>query len=781
MIDSLAEKRQYFPGRLDSAFDLASGGMGIHLHAVGLFAARKELPKWARESLTFYSANYLSTPYIYKWRGSQHFKIGPFALSPYSELNLKLFDAKDKEYSRIEMMQTRLLLGGEDALSVPNPESPITDEQEWASLLIKSSERGLIDYDAATAPQIPTPASFFDVVCNLSRAGIDIPDEFFAQHDALQFSERFRAATLEAAVHELAAMLAVTEQLTFDAQALGIPIPSDYRPTDSIDIWAANWQSMFGEPMPGLAGLYHQAQGLTHQLGLYDLMDWSYSGISMVKIGGVRPIDFVDERVSKRPKLLDAFRFLVEARFMFEDNKNYDQALADNQDGLFQRYPNKTKNTLAVAAAAITYLSDVPVEYFSVERKHLGSEARAEMVRLARNYISRALEVGKAASQVLTNPNSPEFLTLSQEIQGYMAQGRIAEMTVLNVLGVKNADQASNLYRKARELATIYPEHTAFYTDLSDAIRDFEIEMLEGTGLLTVDDVPTLLNEGEMTAPFSTVEDIGKAVARIHPSAYAQSFSLNTDALNWGVLVKPQSADIIFDKGRPRSFRIKFVYQSPEGESAILEGKYQLQKGNQKFELNFLEAQSEIPEMYQACLQATLSILDAVGVQVEEKRKTKAKESPALPSKPAAPTKKVPYIKEGATEVKTKVKTRPEQPVQPQEEEEVQQVVVFEPEKSKMVMDEVSKKRIQKQLEKVSHEDRANIQEAIDRFNNGGSIRFYPLKSSGPNGEVLFALRAKATVRGGSRILVTPIKGTSDFAVIAAGYRKDIYRDWGLE
>lgn len=65
MVDSLAEKRQYFPGLMDSAFDLSSGGMGVHLHAVSAFAARQELTKGAKESLQTSSANYLVNPYVF--------------------------------------------------------------------------------------------------------------------------------------------------------------------------------------------------------------------------------------------------------------------------------------------------------------------------------------------------------------------------------------------------------------------------------------------------------------------------------------------------------------------------------------------------------------------------------------------------------------------------------------------------------------------------------------------------------------------------------------------
>lgn len=259
-----AEKIEYFPGHIDSAFDLASGGMGIHLHSVADFAAGRELAEWAHGSLAQPNSNYLGSPYVFGWRwekGQDTFfrDFGPHATSPHSEAHLRLFDVMHKEYDRMRRVQIRLVLGGEKAIAIPDPEAPIVDEGEFTSLLVAADARGLIKYDPKTLPKIEVADDDFSLVANFAKSGIKISKDLWTQWDAIKFSDRFRVATLTAAVHKLGVMLALTEQLTFDAKALGVSISSKYKPTESKGTWETNWQELFSEPMPDIAGLYKHA------------------------------------------------------------------------------------------------------------------------------------------------------------------------------------------------------------------------------------------------------------------------------------------------------------------------------------------------------------------------------------------------------------------------------------------------------------------------------------------------------------------------------------------
>lgn len=266
MIDNLAEKRRYFPGHLNSAFSLSSGGMGIHFHAVAAFATRQELAKWAEASLGQSGSNYLVNPYVFGWAYKEgmdpiYKEYGPYARSSHSDLHIKLLNATHEEYKHLERVHLRLVLGGEEAISVGDPGAPVK-EKEFIGLLTKANEQGLIKADPDTLSQVEIADDEFRLVINLMRAKVETNDSLYAIWATTKFSERFRDATLKAATHKLGVMLGLTDQLTFDAQALGIPIPPSYRPSEGIEKWEASWQRLFGESMPTLEGLYKQAHAV---------------------------------------------------------------------------------------------------------------------------------------------------------------------------------------------------------------------------------------------------------------------------------------------------------------------------------------------------------------------------------------------------------------------------------------------------------------------------------------------------------------------------------------
>ncbi|QQG41305.1 MAG: hypothetical protein HYV90_03995 [Candidatus Woesebacteria bacterium] len=263
----IAEKIQYFPGHLESAFSLASGGMGIHLHSVADFVAGRDLAKWAHTSLAQSGSNYLTNPYVFGWRWKEgqdtmYLDYGPHATSPETQSNLRLFDVMNDEYDKMRSVQLRLVFGGEEAIAISDPEAPITSEEEFISLLVAASRQGLIKYDPKTSPKIEVADDEFSLVGNLIKNGVEISEDLWIRWEAVKFSDRFREATIRAAVHKLGVMLALTEQLTFDAKALGVPISSKYKPTISIETWEKNWQDLFKEPMPDISGLYRQAHAV---------------------------------------------------------------------------------------------------------------------------------------------------------------------------------------------------------------------------------------------------------------------------------------------------------------------------------------------------------------------------------------------------------------------------------------------------------------------------------------------------------------------------------------
>lgn len=259
----LKEKRQYFPEHMDSAFDLSSGGMGVHLHSVDHFAKGKELPKWAKGSLFQPNSNYLVNPYVFGWAWKQgmdpFFKEeGPYKRSSHSEASVRLLDHMNVGYDELRRHQLRIVLSGEETVTGAEPGAHIS-ETEFVDLLKASKKSGLVNFEGNEPPKIVPPDDDFSFAVNVTKAGVDIDSKLWQEWEVIKLSERFRDRTLQLATYKLGAMLGLTEQLTFDAQALGVPYPATYRPGRDLTVWEANWQKMFGEDMPDLSGLYEKA------------------------------------------------------------------------------------------------------------------------------------------------------------------------------------------------------------------------------------------------------------------------------------------------------------------------------------------------------------------------------------------------------------------------------------------------------------------------------------------------------------------------------------------
>lgn len=71
--------------------------------------------------------------------------------------------------------------------------------------------------------------------------------------------EKMQPLILKAATLKLASMLALLQQLTYDARALGLKIKPDYKPSP-LDKWEQEWEKIFGKPLPDISTLYQQAR-----------------------------------------------------------------------------------------------------------------------------------------------------------------------------------------------------------------------------------------------------------------------------------------------------------------------------------------------------------------------------------------------------------------------------------------------------------------------------------------------------------------------------------------
>ena len=126
-------------------------------------------------------------------------------------------------------------------------------------------DRSLISYSPLTSQNVNTPYSLINLANNLAKARIETTPDIWEIANSILFSDRLNERLTVAAVHKLACMLAVTDQLTFDAASLGIPFPAKYKPARSDASWESTWQQLYNEPMPTLGELYTHSHSILLQ------------------------------------------------------------------------------------------------------------------------------------------------------------------------------------------------------------------------------------------------------------------------------------------------------------------------------------------------------------------------------------------------------------------------------------------------------------------------------------------------------------------------------------
>ncbi|MEO8582123.1 MAG: hypothetical protein ABI425_06165 [Patescibacteria group bacterium] len=256
---------KFYPETIDSAYDLASGGMGILLYGLKAYA-KGEQSELIADNVTRMNSNYIGNPYVMDWvePGSMG-SSGPTFKTPRNEAHLALLRESYDEYDRIHRAQMRIVLGGENIQG--DIFAPFDDKSEFTGLLLQAVSRNLLELENGDhASRIPISDSFSDLIINLYTNGAGVTDSFLPIANMAELSDQFHAVTLQAATHKLACMLAITDQLTFDAKELGLPYARSYKPPRAPGKWEDNWLKEFGELMPQLGSFYEHAHTLVLSL-----------------------------------------------------------------------------------------------------------------------------------------------------------------------------------------------------------------------------------------------------------------------------------------------------------------------------------------------------------------------------------------------------------------------------------------------------------------------------------------------------------------------------------
>ncbi len=256
--------KKFYQEDMDLLFNWSSGGMGVHLKALEFLSYQDDpnkIPSRYTTSLKDWSSNLTNGGYAKNWLNNRGFY--EIVESPWSVNHKKLIRGVRDEYEYLQWQLFREVLAGGGEVLLDNPGQAITPK-ELPLYVSTAQERGLLTYD----PSLAHPYDPFDIQgggdayqlkLKLIAQGVRFNDLFSILEEETRFSPKFRPALEQAAVHKLGAMLALTDQITFEAAAKDVPIHANYRPKGRT--WREGWPKLFGKPLPSINQLYRDAHG----------------------------------------------------------------------------------------------------------------------------------------------------------------------------------------------------------------------------------------------------------------------------------------------------------------------------------------------------------------------------------------------------------------------------------------------------------------------------------------------------------------------------------------
>lgn len=195
---------------IKSAYDLSSIGMGIQMHSLKKLSKLQVLPDWAMDAVQTPFSNFIAKTYVLRWGDPNH-DVGwdPLVLCEETELHRKLYRSMKNQYDQLDVTKV--------------------------------------------------PKSF-------PRHGISFPNPESMDDELLTYLQTMKTA----AAHKLAFMLAISDQLTFEAKELGQPISKDYNPIKSDMKWQTDWKLIFGEDVPDFGLLYENGYSILKDVSIED-------------------------------------------------------------------------------------------------------------------------------------------------------------------------------------------------------------------------------------------------------------------------------------------------------------------------------------------------------------------------------------------------------------------------------------------------------------------------------------------------------------------------------
>lgn len=506
--------------------------------------------------------------------------------------------------------------------------------------------------------------------------------------------------------------------------------------------------------------------------------------VTMVKIAGLSIRDVENLDLKQPGALGQGFRFMAESEAIRVEMSHERWAKSPQQSPIFAPFPNECKFALEGASGAVM----AAVSYNTRDLKDVISRNRGVNKEVFTRFVKFWSKIQALKGRIystLENPDSPDFGEASNQLLHYQDSSSYHfRVIVLHLIGLSSVDNIYNLYRTASKFVRDGKE-VEFYSKLMSSIKEYAQAESPEEGVLTSDEVPSIF-DNDTEIDLDLVEAKTTEYADLVKDSFKKSavyeYDIEPEAIEVPNLVSPQRIHVSFNKSKPQEFKVQLGYENEVGEKINIE----LGLGTNKdghFDWSFIEPSSESDELLN--LHKTFLLL-VHGILVEvNRRATQQYEQKHVPKPPVSPASKnkekgeyIPdaWRKSDQVESKPTVLT-PIQEILMQETSRVDTPVVYSKIK---VADDVSIDSLMRNLSSV---DRDLVKSDINEYNTRGVGRFYRLRSRGPNGEPLYALRVRVSTRGDARVLLRQVEseqGKHTYEVIDIDYRKDIYRRYNL-
>lgn len=248
-----------FQELLTTFYDMASGGIGVQLHAINQLARGEQLEERSIRTLKGTGSNVINQPYVWAMMGhTEYINFSISAALHDQDVYRQVIADYEERFRTLNHNKMRQFLGGD---GWPLSDDPISIE-ELDKLISEAKGNQLLEAEQKTETEEPfeVPSDITGLIIQfpqlklrVTQKGIDasqIIDETFILQN--------RQEHLKVGLLKLGVMLLIMEQVIYDAQENGIEVKASYKPEG--DTRADSWQKTFGHPLPSIGQLYSMAR-----------------------------------------------------------------------------------------------------------------------------------------------------------------------------------------------------------------------------------------------------------------------------------------------------------------------------------------------------------------------------------------------------------------------------------------------------------------------------------------------------------------------------------------